>query len=91
MALPVGLVGKLQPALVADEGLDPAVRAHVRVEQRLAEVGLPAELALEGARADPLVLPHVVVQVALGHEGVLADVALVGLLVLGGGVFNRKS
>ena len=44
VALPVGLVGELQAALVADEGLDAAVRAHVRVEQRLPEVGLPAEL-----------------------------------------------
>ena len=35
VALPVGLVGELQAALVADEGLDAAVRAHVRVEQRL--------------------------------------------------------
>ena len=42
VALPVGLVGELQAALVADEGLDAAVRAHVRVEQRLPEVGLPA-------------------------------------------------
>ena len=42
MALPVGLVGELQAALVADEGLDSAVRAHVRVKQRLPEVGLPA-------------------------------------------------
>ena len=80
--LPVGLVGELQPALVADERLDAAVRPHVRIEERLTQVGLPAELALERPRPYALVLPHVVVEVALGDERVLADLALVRLLIL---------
>jgi hypothetical protein len=80
--LPVGLVGKLQAALVADEGFDAAVRAHVGVKQRLPQVGLAAELALKRPRPDALMLPHVVVQVALGHERVLAHLALICLLLL---------
>ena len=42
MSLPVGLVGELEATLVADEGLHAAVRPHVRVQQRLTQVRLPA-------------------------------------------------
>ena len=42
MSLPVGLVCELESALVADEGLHAAVRPHVRVQQRLTQVRLPA-------------------------------------------------
>lgn len=78
--LPIGLVCKLEPALVAHEGLDPAVGAHVGVQETLPEVGLATERALERPGADPLVLPGVVVKVALGHKGLLANITRVRLL-----------
>ncbi len=40
VALPVGLVGELEAALVADERLHPAVGAHVGVQQGLTKVSL---------------------------------------------------
>ena len=85
MSLPVALHSKLEAALVADEGFDASVRSHVLVQQGLSQVGLVAELALEGSLAGVLVLPHVVQQVTFSHELLLADVALEGLLSL---VFN---
>ena len=85
MSLPVALHSKLEAALVADEGFDASVRSHMLVQQGLSQVGLVAELALEGSLAGVLVLPHVIQQVTFSHELLLADVALEGLLSL---VFN---
>ena len=85
MSLPVALHSKLEAALVADEGFDASVRSHMLVQQGLSQVGLVAELALEGSLAGVLVLPHVIQQVTFSHELLLADLALEGLLSL---VFN---
>ena len=52
------------------------------LKQGLPEVGLVAELALEGPLPVVLVLPHVVVQVTLSHKLLLADLTLVRLLAL---------
>ena len=82
MSLPVALHCELEAALVADEGFDASVRSHVLVQQGLSQVGLVAELALEGSLAGVLVLPHVVDQVAFGHELLLANVALERFLAL---------
>lgn len=78
--LPVALHGKLEPALVADEGLDPAVGAHVLLQQGLAQVGLLALGAFERSLSLILVLPHMIHQVAFRHKCFLTDVAGIRLL-----------
>jgi len=82
VALPVGLVGELEAAGVANEGLDAAVRPHVRVKEVLAEVGFAAELALKRPRSHTLVLPLMIQQIALRDKLLLADITLERLLTL---------
>jgi hypothetical protein len=82
VSLPVGLVGELQSAMIADKRFYSAVRSHVGVKQALSEVGLLAELALKRPGPHALVLPLMIQQVAFRHEGGLADVTRVRLLAL---------
>lgn len=80
--LPVALHGELEPALVADEGLDPAVGAHVLLQQGLAQVGLFALGAFERSLSLILVLPHMIHQVAFRHKCFLTDVARIRFLAV---------
>ena len=82
VSLPVALHCELESTLVADEGFDASVRSHVLVQERLSQVGLVAQLALERSLAGVLVLPHVVDQVTFGHELFFTNVALERLLSL---------
>ena len=51
VSLPVALHCELEATLVADEGFDASVRSHVLVQERLSQVGLVAQLALERSLA----------------------------------------
>ena len=82
VSLPVALHCELEATLVADEGFDASVRSHVLVQERLSQVGLVAQLALERSLAGVLVLPHVVDQVTFGHELFFTNVTLERLLSL---------
>ena len=82
VSLPVALHCELEATLVADEGFDASVRSHVLVQERLSQVGLVAQLALERSLPGVLVLPHVVDQVTFGHELFFTNVALERLLSL---------
>jgi len=51
VSLPVALHCELQATLITDEGFDASVRSHVLVQQRLSQVSLVAQLALERSLA----------------------------------------
>ena len=52
------------------------------LQEGLSEVGLVAELALEGPLPGVLVLPHVVVKIAFGYKFFFANFTTVGFLSL---------
>ena len=62
--------------------LNLLVRSHVLLQEGLSEVGLVAELALEGPLSGVLVLPHVVVKIAFGYKFFFANFTTVGFLSL---------
>jgi len=82
MPLPVTLHCELKATLIANKWFDALVRSHVLLQEGLYEVGLVAELTLEGPLPGVLVLPHVVVKIAFGYKFFFANFTTVGFLSL---------